>query len=67
MVSLLLIPCKYCSIEVLNTSCFKFVLACMPVKLENGSLKGLTLEIESLPFTSLQILNIYFPLEFTTY
>ena len=36
----------------LNTSCFKFV----PVKLENGSLKGLTLEIESLIFANTQYL-----------
>ena len=40
----------------LNTSCFKFVPACMPVKLENGSLKGLTLEIESLIFANTQYL-----------
>ena len=40
----------------LNTSCFKFVPACMPVKLENGSLKGLTLERNRLIFSNTQYL-----------
>ena len=48
--------CSLYPVSTVNTSCFKFVPACMPVKLENGSLKGLTLERNRLIFSNTQYL-----------